>query len=84
MPRDIQCAACGERDAIRGERQGEEIVVTCQVCGHSGQRPPRYSCPTCGGTDMVPVRQELREKVRGTQIAVMGVHMVYRCQSCDT
>lgn len=80
---DLRCSACGETEALRGERRPDAIVVTCQRCGHSWQRDLRPSCRTCGRTDLVTVQQPILEKVRGNQMSIVGTKTVQRCPVCD-
>lgn len=81
---DLRCSACGETEALRGERRPDAIVVTCQRCGHSWQRDLRPSCRTCGRTNLVMVQQPILEKVRGNQMSVVGTRTVQRCPACDS
>jgi DNA-directed RNA polymerase subunit M/transcription elongation factor TFIIS len=79
----IRCPACGESEALRGNRRADTIAVTCQRCGHSWERPLQPSCPRCGRKDLAPTTEPLVERVRGNQTAIVGARTVYRCPSCD-
>jgi DNA-directed RNA polymerase subunit M/transcription elongation factor TFIIS len=79
----IQCPACGEDEALRGDRRADAIAVTCQRCGHNWERPLRPACPRCGRTDLVATSEPLVERVRGNQTAIVGARAVYRCPTCD-
>ena len=80
---ELRCAACGETQALRGERSGESIRIVCERCGATWKREPGGTCPTCGGKDLEAVKEPIVERVRGTQMALQGFRTVYRCPSCD-
>jgi predicted RNA-binding Zn-ribbon protein involved in translation (DUF1610 family) len=79
----IRCPSCGEREALRGERRSDAIVVTCRRCGHVWQRTSQPVCPRCGRADLVATSEPLVERVRGNQTAIVGARTVYRCPDCD-
>lgn len=81
---DLRCAACGETEALQGRRVGGDIEITCERCGSTWQRVPGGACPTCGRRDLEAVKEPLVERVRGTQMALQGFRIVYRCPSCDS
>lgn len=83
MTRQITCPACGEHDRLRGERDGELILLACEGCGHRWQRDPRPACPNCGGRDLVEAPKAVVEKVRGDQMAIVGYTKVQLCRMCD-
>lgn len=80
---DLVCARCGEDDRLRGERAGDLITITCEVCGLVWDRDPTPSCPRCGSTDLRPAFQSILDKSRGTQLSIQSVRLVHLCPDCD-
>lgn len=84
QPKDeLRCPSCAETEALRGARRGEEIEITCERCGSIWSRAPGGACPTCGGRDLEAVKEPIVERVRGTQMALQGFRIVYRCRICS-
>ena len=79
----IACPSCGERDALRGVRDGDLIAVRCETCGHGWERDPRPACPRCGGSDMRPVPKAIMQKARGNQRSITATVIVHLCGTCD-
>lgn len=79
----IECPACGERDDLRGERDGESINVTCGACDHVWERNLNPHCPKCGGDDLLPITRAIVERSRGTQLSVTATTNDHLCRSCD-
>ena len=80
---DIACPSCGEGEALRGQRSGDSIALTCETCGHAWDRDLTPRCPTCGGTDLQTVPLAILEKGRGTQLSVVGTRPIDLCTACD-
>ncbi|GAB2730959.1 hypothetical protein [Nocardioides pakistanensis] len=76
------CPACGETERLRGQRDGDQIKVTCEACGHSWVRG-QLTCRTCGGHDIVHRPQPMSRTPRGNQVAIVGWREVALCRSCD-
>lgn len=83
MALEIECPVCGETDDLTGIRHGEDITITCGVCGQSWKRPTTPVCPTCDRTDLQAVPLAIVEKSRGTQLSVVGIRIVHLCNQCD-
>jgi len=77
----ISCPSCNEAKRLRGERDGEEVVVTCLTCGHVWRRHPD-DCPNCGQRTFHPVRVPLMQKARGTQQSIIAYRMAKKCSAC--
>lgn len=81
---ELVCPTCNTDEHLRGEPQGEVIVITCGACGLTWERDPSPSCRECGTRDDVKVvLQPFIEKARGTQLSITGMQVIYRCWSCD-
>jgi hypothetical protein len=80
---DIVCPACGETEALRGERRDDAIALTCDTCGKKWSRDLRPRCPLCGRTDLREVPLAIVEKSRGTQLSVVGTRQIHLCEHCD-
>ena len=76
------CPTCGETERLRGQRDGDQIRVTCEACGHSWLRG-QLTCRTCGGHDIVHRPQPMSRTPRGNQVAIVGWREVALCRSCD-
>lgn len=83
MAIEIECPICGETDDLRGDRQGDTIIITCDSCGQSWDRPTTPVCPKCDGTDLQAVPLAIVEKSRGTQLSVVGIRIVHLCYQCE-
>lgn len=79
----LACPACGEEEHLAGERDGDQITVTCENCGATWQRDLAPRCRTCGSDDVQDVPLAVVEKGRGTQLSVVGTRMVHLCSTCD-
>jgi hypothetical protein len=79
----LSCPACGEGEALRGQRTDDGIRITCQTCGYEWNRDTRPRCATCGGEDIVTRPQTLTAFSRGTQLSVLGWRNVPLCGTCD-
>lgn len=77
----ISCPACGEEEALRGQRRDETIWVRCEACGCEWPRD-RDVCPTCGRPLLTDRREPLMQKARGTQQSIVGYGIVQECWSC--
>jgi predicted RNA-binding Zn-ribbon protein involved in translation (DUF1610 family) len=77
----ITCPECGEAEALRGEREGSVIWITCERCSHRWPRDPDV-CPKCGKRTMGDRREPLYQKARGTQQSIIGYRIVAVCSSC--
>lgn len=75
------CPNCDEKKALRGEREGDIVHITCRVCGHRWDHDP-WACPTCGER-MHVARKPLLQKARGTQQSIIGFNTVKACPRCD-
>ena len=83
MTRQINCPACGERDRLRGERDGELIILACEACGHRWERDPRPAARTAGAAIWSRPPRGVAEKVRGDQMSIVGYTKVPLCRVCD-
>jgi hypothetical protein len=77
----FECASCGERKQLRGQRDGETVQITCRSCGYEWRHDP-WACPTCGGR-LHPVRKPLVHEARGTQQSIIGFRVAKECARCD-
>jgi uncharacterized Zn finger protein len=77
----ISCPACGEQEALRGERREETIWVRCHSCGCEWPRN-RDVCPECGRPTLADKREPLIQKARGTQQSIIGYRIVQECWNC--
>ncbi|MEX0874053.1 MAG: hypothetical protein WD646_04970 [Actinomycetota bacterium] len=82
MPADIRCLTCGESEALRGERNGDVIHVTCERCGETWPRDLNKRCDKCGDV-LRPVPKVVAAPSRGNQKSIAGSMTVYVCPSCD-
>lgn len=82
MRADIRCPACGEAEALQGERQGDVIHVTCEGCGETWSRDPKRRCEECGDA-LRPVPRALAARSRGNQRSIAGTMTVFVCPTCD-
>ena len=80
---DISCPSCGEREALSGARDGEQIRLTCEACGHLWRRSLAPVCGRCRGEDLQTVPLAIVERSRGTQLSVVGTRPVHLCSDCD-
>lgn len=83
MSLDITCLNCNTDDHLRGARQDDVIVITCEQCGLSWERPVAPYCATCGSTDVVAQPVPLIESSRGTQRSITAMHVETLCRTCD-
>lgn len=82
MTPPYQCPHCKETDALRGDRDGDAITVTCLSCGERWARgAPR--CRTCAGVDVVTALQAMSRHPRGNQLAIVGRREILLCRRCD-
>jgi ribosomal protein L37AE/L43A len=81
MSARIACPECGETDALRGEREGTIIWITCGRCLHRWPRDPDV-CPRCRARTMGDRREPLYQKARGTQQSIIGYRVVPMCSRC--
>lgn len=82
MPPEIRCIACGESEALRGEREGDVIHITCERCGERWARDLNKRCDTCGEV-LRPVPKVVAARSRGTQKSIAGTMTVHLCPTCD-
>jgi len=80
---DIICPGCGETDDLSGEKQGDDIIISCGSCSTSWPRDLTPRCGTCGSTDVREARQAIVEKSRGTQLSIQSFRPVWLCPDCD-
>ncbi|MEN8114630.1 MAG: hypothetical protein ABFS21_09605 [Actinomycetota bacterium] len=80
---NLSCAVCGETERLSGERDGDEIVVTCEQCGAQWQRDLTPRCSQCESDDVQAVPLAIVEKGRGTQLSVVGTRTIHLCSLCD-
>lgn len=80
---EIVCPSCGEAEELRGSRDGDLIIVTCERCGNRWERDPSPRCQTCGGADLRQVPLAIVEKSRGTQLSIVGTRTIHLCVTCD-
>lgn len=80
---ELRCGSCGETEALRGQRRGDAIQITCERCGETWTREPGVACPRCGRKDLEVTKEPIVERVRGTQMALQGFRTVYRCPTCE-
>ncbi|MEX2254372.1 MAG: hypothetical protein WEC34_02940 [Acidimicrobiia bacterium] len=83
MPITIRCASCGEEERLRGVRDGELLVITCEACEFTWARKPGASCMSCGSAEVLVFVDALVEKSRGTQLSVTGIGEHILCADCD-
>ncbi len=81
---DIECAACGTDEHLRGNRLGDDTIeLTCERCGATWVRDPRPSCPKCGGHELEAAPKVIVEKSRGSQMSIQGIQREFLCRVCD-
>lgn len=80
---EISCPNCQTDEHLRGSRQDPVIVITCEQCGLSWERPVAPYCSTCGSTDVVAHPVPLIERSRGTQLSITAMHIETLCRVCD-
>lgn len=78
----VQCPACGESEALAGERDGQALRVTCEACGTAWLRDPDRSCGLCRSKDLRHRAVPLWEKARGRQRTPAGWLDAYDCYVC--
>lgn len=80
----IVCAACGEDDALRGDRDGNVIHVTCNTCGHFWDRSVEPTCFNCGATGPTLSYRPIPmfSKGRGTMQTPSGQRDSWDCDAC--
>jgi len=83
MSDGLTCAACGEAEQLLGQREGEVITITCEVCGLVWDRDLTPRCPQCGTDDVRPAFQAILDKSRGTQLSIQSMRLIYLCPVCD-
>ncbi len=82
MP-EIVCPACGEDEALRGERHDDTVVVTCLSCDTAFDRDLTPRCTACGGRELVPVPTNLLEDSgRGDMTTPTGIVRRWLCWAC--
>ena len=79
----IACANCGEEEHLLGERVGDSITITCEVCGLVWDRDLTPRCPSCDSLDVRPAFQAIVDKSRGTQLSIQSMRLVHLCPTCD-
>lgn len=82
MPPEIRCVSCGETEALRGEREGDVIHITCGRCGERWVRDLDKRCDACGEV-LRPVPKVVAARSRGNQKSIAGTFTVHLCPSCD-
>jgi len=80
---DIACPECGEQEELRGSRQGQTILITCESCGVTWERDLTPRCKQCGGDDVRVAFQAIMEKARGTQLSIASLKQIWLCLVCD-
>jgi hypothetical protein len=80
---DIRCPNCATDEHLRGTRQDAVIVIVCESCDLSWERPVAPHCATCGSTDVVAHPVPLIERSRGTQMSITAMHIETLCRTCD-
>jgi transposase-like protein len=84
MRDDLACPRCTTDEHLRGEREGDVIRITCEQCSLSWTRDPSPRCELCGThDDVLAIPTPIFQKARGTQLSIVGVRTVYRCDSCN-
>lgn len=79
----VSCPSCGEDDDLRGERDGERIVLVCGSCGTSWDRDLRLVCRVCGSEDIEGIpTSTLEEAGRAGVRTPSGIRLVHYCWSC--
>lgn len=77
----LTCPACGETEELRGRKEGDVILVHCEVCGHEWLRDPEV-CPRCGSRAIVDRRDPMFQKARGTQQSIIAFRTIHECSRC--
>ena len=75
------CPECGETERLQGRREGRDILIQCEACGHEWRRN-LDRCPSCGKSTLADRRVPLMQKARGTQQSIVGYNVVTECWSC--
>jgi 5-methylcytosine-specific restriction endonuclease McrA len=83
MSRLVCCPRCDEDENLRGERNGDNIVIVCEACGLSWQRDLTPRCDRCGSDDVRPAFKAVVEKSRGTQLSMQSARLIHLCPHCD-
>lgn len=83
MTLEISCPNCQTDEHLTGVRRDAVIVVTCDACGISWERPVAPHCHRCGSTDVVAYPVPLIERSRGTQRSITAMHVETLCRVCD-
>jgi ribosomal protein L40E len=79
----IACPACGEDEALAGERREDRMLLSCERCGHRWDRDTTRRCRLCGSEDLEAVpTSTLEEAGRGDQRTPSGIRDAYLCWSC--
>jgi len=79
----VRCQQCGESEDLSGARVGNEIEITCNVCGRSWLRDAEPTCPDCGGRALRATKEPVVQRARGTAYSVVGEKTTYLCEACD-
>ncbi len=80
---DIECPECVTDEYLNGVRRGDVIVVACEACGLSWERPAAPHCDRCESTDVVAYPVPLIERSRGSQQSITAMHIETLCRVCD-
>lgn len=79
----IACPECGEDEHLRGSRDGDAILVTCESCETTWERDLTPRCKSCGTDDVRVAFQAVIEKSRGTQLSINSLKQIWLCLICD-
>ncbi|WP_165985213.1 hypothetical protein [Streptomyces sp. YIM 98790] len=82
MASALRCPSCDEQEDLTGTPRGEDILVTCGVCGAQWLRGG-LRCATCGRADLVERPQAMTRYSRGTQLSIIGWRQLPLCPHCD-
>jgi hypothetical protein len=67
---------------LRGRRETEGLVISCDACGASWERDVRRRCRLCRSEDLRYTPQPLWERGRGNQRTPAGRVDARACNSC--
>lgn len=79
----IACHQCGEAEDLTGRSVGSTIEITCNRCGHAWMRDVEPACPKCGSLEVVPFKEPIVQRARGTAYSIVGERTVHLCEKCD-
>lgn len=78
----VVCPKCGEDDRIRGERSGDTIRITCEVCSTSWDRDVSRRCIDCKSERLRYSPIPTWSAGRGTMQTPSGERESWTCKAC--